>query len=353
MAPTTREKRPSGATDLTPEPLACRKWPLRRARGDHPGRSTRHCNARLPQMTAPRTRDDHTRQPTRPRNSSVAAGGPHDAREATIRGNRRDTETTAAASFSTDRGCRTVTPLRQCNLSGVRAAPLPDELPESFSVGTAMRLGVSRRRLRASDLSSPFYGVRTRSIPAEDMFEASVRRRSAEYAARMRDCEFFCLVAAAVVWGAPLPSSVFRIRDGPNPLVERPLDVGVLLPSRASRARGVRGISIAAGMGSVRTEPASGLRATSPATTWAMMGALLQRDDLVALGDAFVREPMRSGDPPALRRSPSSPLPSRRGAGEAPPRCAKRCPSCVHARGRGKRPRRGWCSWPRGFLSRR
>lgn len=113
----------------------------------------------------------------------------------------------------------------------------------------------------------------------------------------MRDCEFFCLVAAAVLWGAPLPSSVFHIRDGSNRRVERPLDVGVLLPSRAS---GVRGTSIAAAMGSVRTEPASGLRATSPATTWAMMGALLRRDDLVALGDAFVREPMRSGDPPAL-----------------------------------------------------
>nr|WP_246383233.1 hypothetical protein [Microbacterium proteolyticum] len=163
-----------------------------------------------------------------------------------------------------------------------------------------MQLGVSRRRLRAADLSSPFSGVRTRSAPPDDAFEASVRRRSAEYAARMRECEFLCLVAAVVAWGAPLPSSVFRIRDGSNRLVERPLDVGVLLPSRASRARGVRGTSIAAGMGGVRTEPVSGLRATSPATTWAMMGTLLQRDDLVAHGDAFVREPMRSGDPPAL-----------------------------------------------------
>ncbi len=62
----------------------------------------------------------------------------------------------------------------------------------------------------------------------------------------------------------------------------------------------MRGISLTEGLGSVRTEPASGLRVTSPATTWAMMGALLRRDDLVALGDAFVREPMRAGDPPAL-----------------------------------------------------
>lgn len=182
----------------------------------------------------------------------------------------------------------------------MRAAPLPAELPESFAVGMALQLGVSRRRLRAADLSSPFYGVRTRSTPPDDTFEESVRRRSAEYAARMRECEFFCLVAAAVAWGAPLPSSAFRLPDESHRLVERPLDVGVLLPSRASRTRGVRGISIAKGMGSVRTEPVSGLRVTSPATTWAMMGALLHYPDLVALGDAFVREPMRSGDPPAL-----------------------------------------------------
>lgn len=182
----------------------------------------------------------------------------------------------------------------------MRAAPLPDELPESFSVDAALQHGVSRRRLRAADLSAPFFGVRTRSAPPEEGLEASVRRRSAEYAARMRECEFFCLVAAAVLWGAPLPRSVFHVRDASNRRVERPLDVGVLLPSRASRARGVRGTSVAAGMGSVRVEPVSGLRVTSPATTWAMMGGLLHRDDLVALGDAFVREPMRSGDPPAL-----------------------------------------------------
>lgn len=214
--------------------------------------------------------------------------------------NTGQTTRRASADFSTDCGCRAEAHLRSCEGAGVRAAPLPDELPESFSVGAALQLGVSRRRLRAADLSSPFHGVRTGSAPPDDAFEASVRRRSTEYAARMRECEFFCLVAAAVVWGAPLPASVFRVRDAWNRRLERPLDVGVLLPSRASRARGVHGTSIAPGMGSVRTQPESGLRATSPATTWAMMGALLHRDDLIALGDAFVREPMRSGDPPAL-----------------------------------------------------
>ncbi len=102
---------------------------------------------------------------------------------------------------------------------------------------------------------------------ADDAFEASVRYRSAAYAARMRECEFFCLVAAAVAWGAPLPSSAFHHRDG-NRLVERPIDVGVLLPFAREQGAGVRGISLTEGMGSVRIEPVSGLRVTSPATTW-------------------------------------------------------------------------------------
>lgn len=82
--------------------------------------------------------------------------------------------------------------------------------------------------------------------------------------------------------------------------IERSLDIGVLAPSRAARGRGVLGHTITPGLGTVRTDPASGLRLTSPATTWAMMGALLDRDDLVAVGDAFVRVAMRSDDPPAL-----------------------------------------------------
>lgn len=116
----------------------------------------------------------------------------------------------------------------------------------------------------------------------------------------MRDCEFLCLVAAAVAWNGPLPPEVFRTRNANGEVIERPLDVGVMLPARAARGRGVRGRSLSDGMGSVRVESRSGLRVTSPATTWAMMGELLRRNDLIALGDAFVREPMRSGDPPAL-----------------------------------------------------
>lgn len=178
-----------------------------------------------------------------------------------------------------------------------RALPLP--LGPLFSVSEARELGVSRARLRASDLRTPYYGVRSALVEPRDRYEASVRRRAAEFAIRMRDDEFFCLVAAAVLWDAPLPASAFSHSDR-GVRLERPLDVGVLFPARASRVTGVRGRSIQPDLAAVRIDPVTRFRVTDPATTWAMMGALLERDDLVALGDALVREPMRRGERPAL-----------------------------------------------------
>ncbi|SDG41466.1 Very-short-patch-repair endonuclease [Microbacterium pygmaeum] len=169
-----------------------------------------------------------------------------------------------------------------------------------FLAAQARLLGVSPSRLRASDLRSPYHGTRAGEMPAIETMEDSVRRRALEYSPAMRSAEFFCLVAAAVLWGAPLPFYAFQVPSNEDGFTERPVDVGVILPARAARGRGVRGRSIRAGWGSVRTDPATGLRLTSPATTWAMMGPILGRDDLVALGDGFVREPMRSDDPPAL-----------------------------------------------------
>ncbi|WP_438352236.1 endonuclease domain-containing protein [Microbacterium sp. CJ88] len=125
-------------------------------------------------------------------------------------------------------------------------------------------------------------------------------RRTGEYAPRMRGVEYYCLVAAAVLWNAPLPAKVFWATTDDGARGERPLDVAVTLPARAPRAKGVRGRSIRPGWATVRVHPATGLRLTSPATTWAMMAELLGRDDLIALGDAFVRVPVRSDDPPAL-----------------------------------------------------
>jgi very-short-patch-repair endonuclease len=182
----------------------------------------------------------------------------------------------------------------------MKPAKLPIDLALPFLVADARRRGVSASRVRASDLRAPFHGARAAvEIPVETA-EESVRRRALEYVPVMRSTEFFCLVSACVLWGAPLPVSILRPRNTAGTFEDRLLDVGVMLPARAARGRGVRGRSVKPGWGDIDSDPVHALPVTSPATTWAMMGVLLRRDDLVALGDAFVREPMRPGDPPAL-----------------------------------------------------
>lgn len=125
-------------------------------------------------------------------------------------------------------------------------------------------------------------------------------RRVGEYAARMPPTQFFCLVSACVLWNAPLPPSVFFTFTDDGAWKDRPLDVGVTLPARAPRCGGVRGRSVNPGWAEVVEHPVSGLPLTSPASTWAMMGQFLGDEDLIALGDAMVREPMHPDDPPAL-----------------------------------------------------
>jgi hypothetical protein len=95
------------------------------------------------------------------------------------------------------------------------------------------------------------------------------------YAARMRDTEFFSHETAALIWAAPLPLSG-----------DRKIHVAIHGSGAVPRARGVVGH---------RTRPevttvveVGGLRVTSPASTWAMLGHL-EVFDLVAVGDYFVR----------------------------------------------------------------
>lgn len=116
----------------------------------------------------------------------------------------------------------------------------------------------------------------------------------------MPESQFFCLATACVLWGAPIPPGILRHRGETGGFVDRPLDVGVFLPDRASRSRGVRGRSIAPGWADVVTASGSGIRLTSPSSTWAMMGQVLSEDELVILGDALVRTPQRDTDTPPL-----------------------------------------------------
>src|SRR3546814_15303629 len=94
------------------------------------------------------------------------------------------------------------------------------------------------------------------------------------------------LTTAAVLWGLPLPARV--LDDG--------IDVSVWTPRRSPRGRGVRGHQLDRRLVSAVVHPAASLVVTSPASTWALLGAVISHPyDLVAIGDAIIRTPQQIG----------------------------------------------------------
>jgi hypothetical protein len=170
---------------------------------------------------------------------------------------------------------------------------LPYALGASFSVEQAAQLGVTYGRLRAGDLERPFRGVRVRTTAGGDtsagetvepeplsidrLSRQALLRRAHAYATVMPDEAFFAGRTAAVIHDLP-------VGDGGGPLC-----VAVHAPLRGLRARGIRGIKVSPALASVRE--CSGLRATSPASTWAMLASELSVHELVIVGDAVVRVP--------------------------------------------------------------
>jgi len=175
----------------------------------------------------------------------------------------------------------------------MRSSPLPDDLPSSFTVSRGRELGLSTRRMRAGDLDTPFHGVRTTQVESSaekpgsressDELEkrhARIRGRAGAYAARMGEHEFFSHLTAAVLWGLPLPREAVASHD---------LHVSVFAPRRAPRCRGVIGHQARPGSSTVRVHRATGLRVSSPASTWASLATMLEHPyDLIAVADALV-----------------------------------------------------------------
>lgn len=161
--------------------------------------------------------------------------------------------------------------------------PLPDDLPAAFATRDALRAGVTRSRLRASDLERPFHGsylAADRVLPGDD--RAAVLERAAAAVAVLDPRAFLSHVTAAVLWRVPLPFSVDAAR---------PPDIGMLHPARPPRLTGVRAHRVQARHVRVIVDPETGLRVASPASTWAMLGAVLRHPyDLVAAGDALVSD---------------------------------------------------------------
>lgn len=171
-----------------------------------------------------------------------------------------------------------------------RPAPLPASLGTAFSVAAARAAGVPANRLRARDLESPFRGVRVTAADAHPSARSETRspqqpwelardgeaRKAAALAAVMPAGSFLAGRTAAVLLGLP-------VDPGPEPVV------GVFAPARAPRRPGVRGVKVERTLAHVHT--CEGLRMTSPASTWAMLGAELSVRELVVVGDSIVRVP--------------------------------------------------------------
>ena len=151
-------------------------------------------------------------------------------------------------------------------------APLPDRIPHpAFAVRDALRLGVDPNRLRRSDLSAPFRGVRELA-PSDTLVE-----RCAALATVLRPDAFFCGPTAALLWGIPLPP----------PLAEGTgLHVGHPHRRRPTRLTGVVGHHFVITEAELTTE--HGLPVTTPARTWCDLAPYLPLHDLVAAGDRVI-----------------------------------------------------------------
>ncbi|WP_216848411.1 MULTISPECIES: hypothetical protein [unclassified Rathayibacter] len=158
-----------------------------------------------------------------------------------------------------------------------RPARLPRDLEgRAFSTARAESEGVSAARLRAADLEAPFSGVR---VPRGSATTVAARARALSTV--LGDRVVFSHLTAARLWPLELPRET----------ADEPLHVAVRHPGRAPRRRGVVGHAIADP--EVRAVVRDGLRLTDGASLFCHLSPILRLEDLVAVGDALLREPFR------------------------------------------------------------
>ena len=158
--------------------------------------------------------------------------------------------------------------------------PLPSPLDRApFSARSALDLGVTPKRLRSADLTTPFRGTR---IPASIPLTLQSRCRALQL--RLPGAHFSG-PTTALLYGAPLPLALER---SPN------VHVTVQEGRRAPTGKHVRGRAMRFEASDVRL--LHGVRVSTPARTWCELGATLQLADLVAVGDFLIhhRHPLVS-----------------------------------------------------------
>lgn len=152
-----------------------------------------------------------------------------------------------------------------------RRVPIPAHVRgAAFRPGDAAFHGLGPKRLRSSDVTRPFTGVRSVDLDVE-----SVLGLSRAYEPLLRAGEAFSHATAAMLLGLPLPLAT----------ATRPLHV--LSPPGVTRARtaGVIGHEASAPFGVVLRHA---LPVVAPVLAWCQLGTTLHPADLVAVGDALV-----------------------------------------------------------------
>jgi hypothetical protein len=169
-----------------------------------------------------------------------------------------------------------------------RREPLPEELPEDFSVRQARLAGVPRSRLRASDLDAVFRGSRSARIEQQSSaaptsthhFEAV----HAEFVARCRAYlpvappDFrFGFVTAARLYRIPLP-----------PALQGRLTLDIFVPDDRFPPR-MKGVAGHRARALPPLEMRDDLPVFPPELVWLTLARALTLDELIVAGDHLVR----------------------------------------------------------------
>jgi hypothetical protein len=149
--------------------------------------------------------------------------------------------------------------------------------PRAFTVAEATAHGVTAKRLRAHDLTTPFHGIRLRAgwdvglppaMVLEERCRALLQKLPPEAA--------FSHLTAAMLHRLPLPP---QLRDAP-------LHVTVPRGRRVPHRRGVLGHQ--ADLSPRDVDARFGFHVTTPERTWCDLGAILSLAPLVAAGDRLI-----------------------------------------------------------------